>query len=344
MISQYALNSDGKLVFVDDVENGLKCNCTCPSCGEKMLAKNGGSDREHHFSHESGHDCDGYRETLLHIWSKQIIEEHKSLSIPIYKGIDGGCILINPYDEKDFSLPEQKLHFTSVEIEKRTDISELQPDIVGVTEEGLRLWIEVFVTHKCSEKKISMIKKDGINCIEIRVPKSIETKKDLSVLLLDYTGTDFKSFLNYPYGDNIIRKSKWEFYYELKANCKQVTQEECDKCFEDNVLQISYNKLIDEYKGKIPASYNYIFKFAFLKDLIGKYPNLKYLPNAIFHKEFGKLEVAEIEFAHKLGHLIELYGYGSIRSFHWNCPHIYAYSIKDNKECVFCLNKNGNGF
>lgn len=340
MICQYALNPDGQLVFVDDVEKGLKCKCTCPSCGEKMLAKNGGCDREHHFSHESGHNCAGYRETVLHIWSKQIIEEYKFLSIPKYKGIDRGRILINPNDEKDFSLPEQKLQFTIVEIEKRTDIRELQPDIVGVTDEGLRLWIEIFVTHKCSEKKISMIKKKGINCIEIRIPNSIETKGDLKELLLDYTGAEFKSFINYPYGDSIIKKNKWEFYYELKANCKQIALEECDKCFEINVLQISYNKLMTEYRGKLPASYDYIFKFSLLKDLIGKYPKLKYLPDALLYNK-KLIEVDEIEFALKLSRLIELYECGCL---HWNCPHIYAYSIKDNKECVFCLNKNSNEY
>ena len=303
-----------------------------------MLAKNGGNDRKHHFSHESGHVCGGYRETLLHIWSKQIIEEYKTLSIPKYKGEERGYILINPYDEKEFCLSTQKLHFATVEIEKRTEISELQPDIVGVTGDGLRLWVEIFVTHKCSENKISMIKKEGINCIEIKIPDSIETKKELTELLIEYTGTEFKNFLNYPFGDSIILKNKKEYYYELKSKCRQVALKDCDNCFKNRVLQNHYNKLIEEYRGKIPSNYNYIFKYGFLKDLIRNYPKLKYIANALSYKEFGKLEVAEIEFAHKLSHLIEFYGHGSIGSFHWNCGHIYALSHKENTEFVFCEN------
>ena len=68
MKCQYALSPNKEIVYIDEVENGLKCNCTCISCGERLLAKNGGSYREHHFSHESGHDCGGNKETILHIY------------------------------------------------------------------------------------------------------------------------------------------------------------------------------------------------------------------------------------------------------------------------------------
>ena len=37
----YALNSLGKIVFVDDVAKGLDCECICPCCKEKLMAKNG---------------------------------------------------------------------------------------------------------------------------------------------------------------------------------------------------------------------------------------------------------------------------------------------------------------
>ena len=85
MLYEYAFDINHKLVHIDDVDNGCNCNCTCPCCGEKMIARNGGKIREHHFAHSSGTDCVGYRETLLHILSKQIIQENKTIVQAIYK-------------------------------------------------------------------------------------------------------------------------------------------------------------------------------------------------------------------------------------------------------------------
>ena len=34
---------EGKLVYIDDVERGLKCGCTCPACGEALIARKGTS-------------------------------------------------------------------------------------------------------------------------------------------------------------------------------------------------------------------------------------------------------------------------------------------------------------
>ena len=38
--------------------------------------------------------------------------------------------------------------------------------------------------------------------------------------------------------------------------------------------------------------------------------------------------------------MMKRYDYGSIRSIHWNCPHIKAESIKNDKQYVFCDLKN----
>lgn len=47
----FALNKLGEQVSVDEVENGLACECICISCKSKMVAKNQGELKQAHFAH-----------------------------------------------------------------------------------------------------------------------------------------------------------------------------------------------------------------------------------------------------------------------------------------------------
>lgn len=40
-VFDYAYFND-KIVHVDNVDNGLKCGCICPECGDKLIAHNNG--------------------------------------------------------------------------------------------------------------------------------------------------------------------------------------------------------------------------------------------------------------------------------------------------------------
>lgn len=71
----YAINAIGELIHVDDVPTGNKCDCFCPACKEPLIAKNQGTKRMHHFSHQSGTECDHAIESMLHILAKEKIRE-----------------------------------------------------------------------------------------------------------------------------------------------------------------------------------------------------------------------------------------------------------------------------
>ncbi|MFH0256399.1 hypothetical protein ACGRL8_04980 [Vibrio rumoiensis] len=42
---------NGRLVDITQVVSGKACNCTCPSCGQSLVARKGNSERVHHFAH-----------------------------------------------------------------------------------------------------------------------------------------------------------------------------------------------------------------------------------------------------------------------------------------------------
>ncbi len=74
----YALDSPssgGKLVNIDEVENGNACQCFCPACHEPLIAKNNGDIREHHFAHKSGTECEHAYESMLHLYAKETIQQ-----------------------------------------------------------------------------------------------------------------------------------------------------------------------------------------------------------------------------------------------------------------------------
>lgn len=37
----YAIDSQNNFVYVDNVARGLACNCYCPACNERLVAKMG---------------------------------------------------------------------------------------------------------------------------------------------------------------------------------------------------------------------------------------------------------------------------------------------------------------
>lgn len=51
-VFSWAENSEGEMVYVDSVPRGLQCDCVCPYCHERLMARHG-DQREHGFAHHS---------------------------------------------------------------------------------------------------------------------------------------------------------------------------------------------------------------------------------------------------------------------------------------------------
>lgn len=178
----YALDASGKMVSVDDVPNGIACNCTCPCCREPLVAKNNGESVSSHFAHASGTSCGGAHESELHMLAKEIISGERRIMLPPYGNIyQGGMVA-----------------FDCVEVEKRNDVACLQPDLCGVVSSN-RLWIEIMVTHAIGPEKRALIVKDGIACVEVNLSRFMNnsvTKDELRRFLLH--DKDSREWTNNP--------------------------------------------------------------------------------------------------------------------------------------------------
>ncbi|MEZ2416224.1 hypothetical protein ACA086_14785 [Muriicola sp. E247] len=138
-----------KIAHISKVENGLKCNCECVECGEKLIAVNNKNNkREIHFRHEIESDCKGGIETALHLLAKQIVAENNSIRLA---------------DNKYFEYSKSEIEVT---------LSDYSPDVIIEKTESNQKWlIELAVTSFIGTEKLEKIKRDNLNCLEIDLNK-----------------------------------------------------------------------------------------------------------------------------------------------------------------------------
>ena len=160
----YALNKDGNLVHIDEVNNGIKCACYCPHCRAPLIAKNAGTQRNHHFAHTNVQECEGAFESSLHLLAKEILQEAGMIMLPL-SIID------------DF--PSGAVHIHDVEVEKWDERYGIRPDAEGIMDNGERLLIEIYVSHKVDYKKRKIIIDNHLKCIEINLNRYFQSEKNV---------------------------------------------------------------------------------------------------------------------------------------------------------------------
>jgi len=148
---------NGKLAFINDVDNGLACGCKCTQCGEPLVAKNKGKMKEHYFAHAANSDCNG--ESLKHYMAKAEIKERKYLNIPTCQG--------KIMDRRLYSL----VNFVKVEVDKQIDDSKYIADLICTTSNGKQLVIEIVVTNELGKAKEQYLKYNKITTLLIDVNK-----------------------------------------------------------------------------------------------------------------------------------------------------------------------------
>lgn len=227
---------NNKLLHIDEVENGLACNCVCSCCGTQLSAKKGDKNA-HHFAHYKSVECQYAVETAVHLAAKEILSKEKSFLIPEYlidieyvlneDGISFENIYINKGNKFLSVLKETHLNITNVKLEKR--INDFVPDIIIEFEEGQlyeenQLIIEIAVTHFIDKEKREKIRNTGISTIEIDLNDfkksfNIDTLKD--ILLNQVNNKKW-----------IFSKSVFEKYDGIKKLITENNSKENDKFIE----------------------------------------------------------------------------------------------------------------
>ena len=176
----YAMDSKNQLVYIEDVDKGLACNCTCPACHARLIAKKG-KIKLHHFAHHDCKPCAYGAETTLHLAAKDILNKAKKMYLPERTIKIAG---------REFHADGGFINIEKVELEKRyTQDGVIIPDVVITRNNGKKLFVEIFVTHKVDLDKLDKIKDRHISAIEIDLSSLLLEKNDindsLSAILLD---------------------------------------------------------------------------------------------------------------------------------------------------------------
>ena len=159
MSSLFGLDPSGRFVFVSEVPRGLACQCRCVVCGEPLIARQGAV-REHHFAHASGREpCAVSHESLLHRYAKQVIEEAGGLAAPMSE------VVVAQLGLDADSLPAGQLRLPSIEVER--SVQDLRPDLLGHTEAGAAVAIDVAYASFCDLVKVERFAALRLPALEI---------------------------------------------------------------------------------------------------------------------------------------------------------------------------------
>lgn len=208
-VGVFALNVDGMLVHVDDVDSAVR-NLRCPDCGGEVRPRKCGENRRDHFFHLKDTACDFVGETVLHRLAKTALSTRQKVSIPRL------CVLREVGDKPVWEIFEKGVWRSSLNDDERRMVRSIglrdvvleewqgsfRPDISAFDEKGRHLFLELKVSHKVNEEKKNLLKERGVSTLEI----------DLTTTPPDLTWEDFC--------DWVVFKAPREWVYNEVLNIK----------------------------------------------------------------------------------------------------------------------------
>lgn len=191
----YGRSADGALVHVSAAPSGLACDCVCPACERRLVARKGRT--AHHFAHYgTGTGCGRAVETNAHIWAKDVLERTRQILLPAIEAEADG--------RHEVTRPASMFKFDEVWLEKRS--GDIVPDVI-VRAGSRELLVEVFVTHRCDEAKIAKIRAGGVSAMEVDL-SGLRSSQDPKQVGAAFLRTAPRAWLYNPFVEEAARKLK----------------------------------------------------------------------------------------------------------------------------------------
>jgi len=172
IVFSWAEDANRKLVHVDTVARGQRCQCVCPYCHEPLLARHG-EVKEHGFAHHSdkrGANLNICYQVTLYKLAEQIIQSKKCIFAPSYYEI---------YKPK-------LLKFEDVQIDCRYEREDKQSDAIATTADGIQYLIEFVFSYKVQHKQALDYR--NMACIEIDLSNQTLNMLEIFCLALQKAG------------------------------------------------------------------------------------------------------------------------------------------------------------
>lgn len=243
----YALDENDKSIEVSSALKGE--NYHCPYCKERMIIKEGQKKRKHFAHYRKTENCS--YETYLHSLAKKRIEEWFNTFAVLKIGLYGKQPCIH-YDNciwgekgtctrRGLIIYNLKTFYNTIEIEKK--YKGFIPDLLLINKDKPNqdpIFIEIYVTHPCSEEK----KNSNNRIIEIKINNEEEIDDlIISNLLLESETIKLYNFKPKPQPANFknnVRLSKVIVYEDMKIERINVTCKSYNNRVEKSIYEITY--------------------------------------------------------------------------------------------------------
>jgi hypothetical protein len=207
---------EGILLRAVDVENGQKCGCVCPECGDALSAANRGKIQIPHFRHVSRPCLRGYEVGVLRA-AKETLARNAGLLLPAFSAtVSGTDMLARPLADT-VSFPAQILIAEQLDIDPGRRRG--RPDVIlRVRERELHVKLRVsYAETKGARRKIY---KSGPSVLEIDLSdmelETINSAERFAQAVLSQP--DNRQWLRHQKGMRLIEEKG----YALAAKIKEV--------------------------------------------------------------------------------------------------------------------------